>query len=249
MSSPKGAALSPARHVPPPAPCPQLEHLPLQGLQGLGPRGSGRGGPGELCPFQRVREGPEKQGQDPGCWGREETARPKGALQQRLLIKLDARAPGSPSPGAGNELLLYFTPHLLIRIDTLPDKQRKNDSSLWGASLLKSMGRGGRATGRRPPLRSQVPAPLPASQSPSCRHGVASESPQAPLLHMPLRFQAQVAFQGEEISVKDALVPKSESGGESSGAGCCSRCLAWRCRRGAWGGSPPVCLSACLSLL
>lgn len=34
---------------------------------------------------------------------------------------------------------------------------------------------------------------------------------------MPLRFQAQVDFQGE-ISVKDVLVPKSESGSESSGA-------------------------------
>lgn len=46
---------------------------------------------------------------------------------------------------------------------------------------------------------------------------MASDNPQAPLLHMPLRFQAQVDFQGEEIGVKDALVPKSESGSESSG--------------------------------
>lgn len=69
MSSPKGQPCPLPATCPRLHPAPQLEHLPRQGLQGLGPRGSGRGGPGELCPFQWVREGPEKQGQDPGCWG------------------------------------------------------------------------------------------------------------------------------------------------------------------------------------
>lgn len=41
--------------------------------------------------------------------------------------------------GVSNQFLLYYMPHILIRINNLHDKQLNNYSSLCGVSLLKSM--------------------------------------------------------------------------------------------------------------
>lgn len=41
--------------------------------------------------------------------------------------------------GVSNQFLLYYMPHILIRINNLHDKQLNNYSSLYRVSLLKSM--------------------------------------------------------------------------------------------------------------
>lgn len=45
----------------------------------------------------------------------------------------------SKSLRVSNQFLLYYMPHILIRINNLHDKQLNNYSSLCGVSLLKSM--------------------------------------------------------------------------------------------------------------
>lgn len=50
--------------------------------------------------------------------------------------------------GVYNQFLLYYMPHILIRINNLHDKQLNNYSSLYRVSLLKSMECGDAVTGK-----------------------------------------------------------------------------------------------------
>lgn len=50
--------------------------------------------------------------------------------------------------GVSNQFLLYYMPHILIRINNLHDKQLNNYSSLYRVSLLKSMECGDAVTGK-----------------------------------------------------------------------------------------------------
>lgn len=50
--------------------------------------------------------------------------------------------------GVSNQFLLYYMPHILIRINNLHDKQLNNYSSLYRVSLLKSMECGDAMTGK-----------------------------------------------------------------------------------------------------
>lgn len=51
--------------------------------------------------------------------------------------------------GVSNQFLLYYMPHILIRINSLHDKQLNNYFSLYRVSLLKSMECGDTVTGKQ----------------------------------------------------------------------------------------------------
>lgn len=81
--------------------------------------------------------------------GREMKRRPYGAVRNQAgrgvfmetsadEVELNCFSKASHC-GVSNQFLLYYMPHILIRINNLHDKQLNNYSSLYRVSLLKSM--------------------------------------------------------------------------------------------------------------
>lgn len=90
--------------------------------------------------------------------GREMKCSPYGAVRNRAgggvfmetsadEVELNCFSKASHC-GVSNQFLLYYMPHILIRINNLHDKQLNNYSSLYRVSLLKSMMCGDAVTGK-----------------------------------------------------------------------------------------------------
>lgn len=89
------------------------------------------------------REMPKHRGNGFGGWQGNEAVRNRagrGVYMETSADEVELNCFSKASHcGVSNQFLLYYMPHILIRINNLHDKQLNNYSSLYRVSLLKSM--------------------------------------------------------------------------------------------------------------